>query len=151
MMTDEERAKWLILEHCRMINDGNVEDLLQLYAEDCTFEDPVGNGKQHGLHALSQRAAAAVFSGAFEDAAAPVASMDGQWASVPMVSTFNYLPLAGPAMAESGLLPATPPDNPAEKMIQVKMVMTIHVNEVGLVDRMMALYGSSDVSVIDRK
>lgn len=150
-MTDEERAKWLILEHCRMINDGNVEGLLQLYAEDCTFEDPVGNGKQHGLHALSQRAAAAVFSGAFEDAAMPVASKDGQWASVPMISTFNYLPLAGPAMAESGLLPAAPPDDPEEKMIRVNMVMTIRVNAVGLVDRMMALYGSSDVTVIERK
>lgn len=149
-MTDEARAKWLLLEHCRMINDGNVEGLLQLYAEDCRFEDPVGNGVQHGLHALSQRAAAAVFSGAFEDAAMPVASKDGQWAAVPMISTFNYLPLAGPAMAESGLLPATPPDDPADKMIRVNMVMTIHVNEAGLVDRMMALYGSSDVTVIDK-
>jgi steroid delta-isomerase len=67
-----------------------------------------------------------------------------------MVSTFNYLPLAGPAMAESGLLPATPPSDPENKMIRVSMVMTIHVNELGLIDRMQALYGSSDSVIIEK-
>jgi len=150
-MTDEERAKWLLLEHCRKINEGDVAGLLKLYSENCCFEDPVGNGKQYGLDSLSQRAAAAIFSGAFEDAASPVASKDGRWASVPMVSTFNYLPLAGPAMAESGLLPSEPPADPENKMISVNIVMTIHVGEDGLVDQMQALYGRSDTSIVDKK
>ncbi|GAA0377601.1 nuclear transport factor 2 family protein [Streptomyces blastmyceticus] len=150
-MTDEARAKWLILEHCRKINTGDVDGLLKLYAQDCTFEDPVGNGAQHGLEALARRAAAAVFSGAYEDAATPVASKDGHWAAVPMVSTFNYLPLAGPAMAQTGLLPPEPPEDPGNKMISVNIVMVIHVDDDGLVDRMQALYGSSDASIVDKK
>ncbi|QEU89618.1 nuclear transport factor 2 family protein [Streptomyces kanamyceticus] len=148
-MPDEELAKQLILDHCRKINEGDVDGLLKLYAEDCSFEDPVGNGKQYGLQALSQRAAAAIFSGAYEDAGSPVASKDG-WAAVPMVSTFNYLPLAGPAMTESGLLPPHPPEDPENKMIRVNIVMVIHVNDDGLVDRMQAFYGKGDASVIAR-
>ncbi|MGO4429649.1 nuclear transport factor 2 family protein, partial [Streptomyces sp. MCAF7] len=135
----------------RMINEGDVEGLLKLYAEDCSFEDPVGNGKQYGLEALSQRAAAAIFSGAYEDAATPVASKDGRWAAVPMVSTFNYLPLAGPAMAQTGLLPPEPPEDPENKMIRVNIVMIVRVNDEGLADQMQAFYGRDDAAVVDKK
>ncbi|ADI04500.1 hypothetical protein SBI_01379 [Streptomyces bingchenggensis BCW-1] len=150
-MRDEATAKRVILEHCRMINEGDVEGLLKLYAEKCSFEDPVGNGKQYGLDALSQRAAAAIFSGAYEDAATPVASKDGSWAAVPIVSTFNYLPLAGPAMAQTGLLPPEPPEDPENKMIRVNIVMVIRINEEGLADRMQAFYGRGDATIIDKK
>ncbi|MGO4749136.1 nuclear transport factor 2 family protein [Streptomyces sp. 2MCAF27] len=150
-MRDEATAKRVILEHCRMINEGDVEGLLKLYAEDCSFEDPVGNGKQYGLEALSQRAAAAIFSGAYEDAATPVASKDGRWAAVPMVSTFNYLPLAGPAMAQTGLLPPEPPEDPENKMIRVNIVMIVRVNDEGLADQMQAFYGRDDAAVVDKK
>ncbi|KUN37982.1 nuclear transport factor 2 family protein [Streptomyces longwoodensis] len=149
-MPDEATAKQLILDHCRKINEGDVEGLLKLYAEDCSFEDPVGNGKQYGLKALSQRAAAAIFSGAYEDAASPVTAEGGRYAAVPMVSTFNYLPLAGPAMAQTGLLPPEPPPDPENKMIRVNIVMVIRVNDDGLVDQMQAFYGRGDATVIDK-
>jgi len=144
-VVDEKTRKSLALEHCRRVNDGDLDGLLELYEENVRFEDPVGSGWQAGHAAFRAHAGAAISSGVFEEAAEPVGSQDGRHASVQVTATMRYLP-NGPQLARYGVV--DPPADPESARMQVRYVMVIAVAESGLIEEMRAFWGRSDICVL---
>lgn len=144
-MVDETIRKHLALEHCRRVNDGDLDGLLALYDRDVRFEDPVGSGWQSGHAAFRAHAGAAISSGVVEDAGEPVGSQDGRHASVQVTATMRYLP-NGPQLARYGVV--DPPADPESARMRVRYVMVIAVGESGLIEEMRAFWGRSDIGVL---
>jgi steroid delta-isomerase len=139
---DEATRKELALEHCRRVNDGDLDGLLKLYAEDMRFEDPVGSGWQVGHAAFRAHAGAAIAGHAYEDPAEPIGCHDGEHAAVQVTATMRYLP-NGPLLAQYGVV--DPPDNPETAHMRVRYVMFIRVGASGLIEEMRAFWGRSDI------
>ncbi|HZN18589.1 MAG TPA: nuclear transport factor 2 family protein [Micromonosporaceae bacterium] len=141
-MPDEATCKALALEHCRRVNAGDVERLLELYAPAVRFEDPVGSVERVGHGALRSYIGGVIAAGVQEAPEVPVAAPDGRHAAVPVTVTMSYLP-NGPLLARFGLLPA-PPD-PRTARLRFSCVMVIGVGPGGLIDEMRTYWGPSDV------
>lgn len=145
-MPDEATCKALALEHCRRVNAGDVERLLELYAPAVRFEDPVGSGERIGHGALRSHLRGAIAAGAYDAPEVPVAAPDGRHAAVPITVTMSYLP-NGPLLVRFGLLQA--PRDPRTARMRLSCVMVIGVGADGLIDDMRTYWGRSDVAFLD--
>lgn len=143
-MIDERRRKNLILEHSRRITAGDLDGLLELYADDVAFEDPVGSGRRTGREALREHFAESVAAGIVETAGEPVAGQDGLHALVPITAAMDYLP-KGPAFAERGWLAA--PDDPEGKRLRCEYVLMLRTDTEGRIAELKAFWGRSDITV----
>ncbi|MFE9429330.1 nuclear transport factor 2 family protein [Kitasatospora sp. NPDC006697] len=144
-MVDEARRKELAVEHCRRVNEGDLDGLLKLYDEAVRFEDPVGSGWRVGHAAFRAHAGAAIAGQVYEEYGEPVACQDGLHAAVPVTATMNYLP-NGPFLAQYGVV--EPPADPRRARMRVRYVMFVKVGPSGLIEEMRAFWGRSDVSVL---
>ncbi|MFD0521826.1 nuclear transport factor 2 family protein [Paractinoplanes durhamensis] len=59
-LVDAATRKRLALDYCRLMNSGDVDGVLQLFAPDVRFEDPVGWTPVHGRAALRTHLATAI-------------------------------------------------------------------------------------------
>lgn len=141
-MPDEATLKALALEHCRRVNAADVEGLLELYALNVRFEDPVGAGERIGHGALRSHIAGAVAAGVQDEPGAPVAAPDGRHAAVPVTARMSFLP-NGPVLVRHGLL--TPPAEPRTARMEFRCVLVIGVGADGLIEDMRAYWGPTDV------
>ncbi|WP_211245589.1 nuclear transport factor 2 family protein [Actinomadura oligospora] len=145
-LTSERDRKELALEHCRRVNAGDVDALLELYGEDVVFADPVGGDEGAGLRALRAHYEEAFAAGLRVEPGEPVAAQDGAHTFVPVTSVTDYAPL-GPRFAERGWL--VPPDDPSGKRLRRTCMLLLRVDETGLIREARTFWGRSDVDVID--
>jgi steroid delta-isomerase len=141
---DERRRKDLIVEHSRRITAGDVDGLLDLYADDVAFEDPVGSGRRTGRESLRAHFAESVAAGIVETPGDPVAGQDGVHALVPITAAMDYLP-KGPAFAERGWL--TAPAEPDGKRLRCEYVLMLRTDTAGRIEELKAFWGRSDITV----
>jgi steroid Delta-isomerase len=90
-MPDEATRKHLALEYARRINAGDVDGVLDLFADDIVFEDPVGTPPIIGKEDLRRRIAWSVKCNVHEIPGRAVTSMDGRWVVVPSTVSV-YIP-----------------------------------------------------------
>jgi steroid Delta-isomerase len=82
-MLDDAAKKEKTLEYARLMNAGDVEGVLALFADDVVFEDPVGAPPIRGKEALRRHIAWSVACNTHEMPGVPVTSMDGRWVAAP--------------------------------------------------------------------
>lgn len=145
-MIDERRRKHLVLEHSRLLNAGDVEGLLALYADEVAFEDPVGSGRRTGRDALREHFEQSVQARVSETPGEPVAGQDGVHALVPITAVMDYLP-KGPGFAARGWL--TPPEQPAGQRLTCAYVLMIRTAGDGRIAESKAFWGRSDIDVTE--
>lgn len=133
MLTDESARKRIILEHCRRLNAGDVGGLLDLYAEDVRFEDPVGAGERTGREELRAHFERAVEANVHEVPGEPVASQDGVHALVPVSATLDGPP-AGPGGVRS---------------LEREYVLMLRVGSGGLIEELRAFWGAAEAGTDD--
>lgn len=145
-MIDERSRKKLILEHSRLLNAADVDGLLALYADEVTFEDPVGADQRSGREALRAHFEEFARAGVAETMGDPVAGQDGKHVLAPVSAVMDYLP-KGPAFAERGWIEA--PDNPEGKRITWHYVVMLRTGKGGAITELKTLWGRSDIAVTD--
>jgi steroid Delta-isomerase len=128
------------------VNAGDLDDLLALYADDVTFEDPVGSGPQTGRAALKAHFAKSIEANTVETPGEPVAGQDGRHSLVPVSAVMDYLP-KGPVFAGRGWL--APPAEPDGKRLKCDYVLVIGTSTDGLINELQAFWGRSDLEVTD--
>jgi steroid delta-isomerase len=143
---EEFARKKLIQDHSRLLNAADVDGLLALYADDVTFEDPVGSVGHGGRAALRAHFDQAVAARVHEVAGEPVAAQDGGRALMPVTAVMDYLP-RGPVFAERGWL--TAPADPGTKRLRCEYLLMIRTGPGGLIREMKAFWGRTDLEVID--
>jgi steroid delta-isomerase len=144
-MTAEAVRKNLILEYAKRMTAGDVDAVLALFAENVTFEDPVGSGASTGRARLRAHLETAIANKVREIPGAPVATQDGRHALCPVTVRMNYLP-AGEALARHGVV--EPPENPDERLLGLNVVMVIRADANGLIEDIRAHWGLSDISIV---
>lgn len=144
-LIDERGLKALALEHCRRVNAGDVDAILELYGHDVAFADPVGWDRRTGRDALRAHFEEAVAAGLREVPGEPVAGQDGAHTLIPITGVMDYLP-RGPVFAERGWL--VPPADPAGKRLRRSSMLLLRVDETGLIREAQAFWGKSDLEVI---
>lgn len=145
-MIDERKRKNLILEHSRHMNAGDIDGLLALYAEDVSFEDPVGSGPQTGREALRAHLEKSIEANVTETPGEPAAGQDGLHALAPVTAVMDYLP-KGPVFAERGWL--TAPAEPDGKRLKCEYVLMLRTGADGRIEDLKAFWGRSDIEVTD--
>ncbi|MFC4907550.1 nuclear transport factor 2 family protein [Actinomadura gamaensis] len=144
-LTGERDRKELALEHCRRMNAGDVDALLELYGEDVAFADPVGWEERSGAAALRAHYEEAFAAGLRVVPGEPVAAQDGAHAFIPLTCETDYVPF-GPRYAERGWL--VPPDDPSGKRIRRTCMLLLRVDGTGLIREARTFWGRSDLEVV---
>lgn len=145
-LISERDRKELAREHCRRVNAGDVDAILELYGDDVAFADPVGGDRQTGRDALRAHFEQVIAAGLREVPGEPVAGQDGVHTFIPVTTVMDYLPF-GPVWAERGWL--VPPADPTGKRLKRTSMLLVRVDETGLIREAQAFWGKSDIEVID--
>jgi steroid Delta-isomerase len=145
-LIDERTRKKLVLEHSRRKNEADLDGLLDLYAEEVAFEDPVGSTPRTGRDALRAHFGDAITAKVHEELGEPVAGQDGTHVLVPVTAVMDYLPL-GAEFAERGWI--TAPDEPEKKRLKCEYVLMLRAGRGGRIEELKAFWGRSDIDVID--
>jgi steroid delta-isomerase len=144
-LLNERSRKQLAFEHCRLMNAGDVDGLLALYADEVTFEDPVGWTRQTGRDALRTHFKEAVAANTHEAPGEPVAGQDDVHVLIPVTAIMDYLP-KGPDFAERGWL--RPPEEPAGKRLKRDSLLMLRTDDAGRIEELKIFWGRSDLEVI---
>nr|MDT0663504.1 nuclear transport factor 2 family protein [Micromonospora sp. DSM 115978] len=141
----ERDRKKLALEHCRRVNAGDVDAIMELYGTDVTFADPVGWETRTGRADLREHFQEYVAAGIREVPGEPVAGQDGKHALLPITAVIEYLP-RGPLFAKRGWL--VPPTVSDGARIRWNYMLMLRVDDSGLIRELQAFWGKSDLEVI---
>jgi steroid Delta-isomerase len=144
-MIDATARKEVALEYCRRLNAGNLDSLLELFADDIRFEDPVGSPPVIGRAALRTHFARVIASRIVEEPGVPVPAADGKHVALPITAALDYLPV-GPVLAAAGIVDA--PANPAARRLRFDLIGVMRVGEDGLMREVRVFWGKNDVTVV---
>jgi steroid delta-isomerase len=86
-MPDEATRKNMAVEYARRINEGDVDGVMELFADDIVFEDPVGTPPIIGKKDLRRRIEWSIKCRVHEEPGRGVTSMDDRWVVVPSTIT----------------------------------------------------------------
>ncbi|MFH8371799.1 nuclear transport factor 2 family protein [Streptomyces sp. NPDC018031] len=143
-MINERTRKKIAREHSRRLNAGDVDALLELYAPDAAFEDPVGAGRRTGHRALREHFGTAVAGHLRETVEDTVVGQDGAHVLSRITAVMDYHP-RGPVYAERGWLPAPGAAEPSA--LRCHHALLLRVGESGLIEDMRAYWGRPDLEV----
>jgi ketosteroid isomerase-like protein len=110
--------------YTRMVNEGNVEGVLDLFTDDVVFEDPVGRTMLRGREAVRQHLVFATQAKAHEVPGRPVTSMDGRF-------------VVGPADVRVH----------APEEMYFRLITISELNEAGLGVHLRAFWGLTDMTM----
>ena len=144
-MLNERSRKQLAFEHCRLVNAGDVEGLLDLYADEAVFEDPVGWIRRTGRDALRSHFQRAVAGNTHEAPGEPVAAQDDVHVLIPVIAIMDYLP-QGLSFVRRGWM--RPPQNPVGRRLKRYSVLMFRVDGSGRIEELRVFWGRSDLAVI---
>lgn len=82
-MLDEAICRRMPPNYSRLLNEGDVDGVVDLFTEDIVFEDPVGRTTLHGREALRNHLRWAVSAKVYEEPGRPVTSMDNRFVVTP--------------------------------------------------------------------
>jgi steroid delta-isomerase len=125
-MPDEATRKRIVLEYAARMNAGDVDRVLELFADDIVFEDPVGITPIVGREAVRHHIAWSIAFKVHETPGRPVCAMDDRQVSLPMVVTVQI-----------------------PTRLAFRIVSVIEVGDDDLVHRARAFWGLTDTTVGD--
>jgi ketosteroid isomerase-like protein len=137
---DEDDRKDIIREHSRRLSAGDLDGLLDLYAEDAWIEDPVGSGRRSGRDAVRAHWAGLVEAGTTEVAGEPSAGQDGRSVLLPVSAAGDFAPV-GPEWLERGWIPA------AGDRLHREYVLLLEVGEDRRIAAAQAFWSAADTGV----
>ncbi|MFI0487636.1 nuclear transport factor 2 family protein [Actinomadura sp. 9N215] len=123
-MPDEAIRKHIALEYSRRMNAGDVDAVMELFADDIVFEDPVGVAPIVGLAAVRRHIAWSITLQVQEFPGDPVAAMDDRHVAVQQHVTVWF---PGP--------------------LTFRIIGVIQVGEDELIHRAQAFWGLTDTTV----
>ncbi|MGP3970988.1 nuclear transport factor 2 family protein [Streptomyces sp. 6N223] len=141
-MISERTRKKIAREHSERLSAGDIDGLLELYADDATFEDPVGAGGQAGREALRAHFETLVAANARETIEDSVVAQDGEQVLAQITAVMDYRP-CGPVYADRGWLPA--PEGEEPSVLRRRFALLLRLGESGLIEEMRAYWGRPDV------
>lgn len=130
-MTDDASRKATVLEYCRLMNAGDLDAVLALFAEDVRFEDPVGSPPIVGRDALRQHLARAIGARIHEVPGTPTCSLRGDIVALPVSGTLDA-PGAATGMR-----------------VRFNLISLIWINAAGLITQVRVFAGQTDYSLVD--
>lgn len=143
-MLNERTRKKIALEHSRRLSAGDIDALLDLYARDATFEDPVGTGTRTGHDALRAHIGSAIAGNVRETVEDTVVGQDGTHVLSRITADMDYRP-RGPVYADRGWLP--PPEGAEPAGLRCHYALLLRVGASGLIEDMRAYWGRPDLEV----
>ncbi|KAK1178081.1 nuclear transport factor 2 family protein [Streptomyces sp. NBS 14/10] len=143
-MINERPRKRIALEHSRRLSAGDIDALLDLYAEDATYEDPVGAGGGSGREALRAHFESAVAGNVQETVEDTVVGQDGTHVLSRITAVMDYRP-RGPVYADRGWVP--PPSGAEPAGLRYHYALLLRVGESGLIEDMRAYWGRPDIEL----
>ncbi|MER5782841.1 nuclear transport factor 2 family protein [Streptomyces mobaraensis] len=123
-MPDEAARKKMALDYAQRINAGDIEGVLDLFADDIVFEDPVGRPPMVGKEDLRRHLELAVSCGTHEVPGPPMTSMDDRFVVTPTVVTVRK-----------------------PRPMTFRIVGIVELDENGLGRRVQAFWGVTDVTM----
>ncbi|SBT95526.1 steroid delta-isomerase [Streptomyces sp. DI166] len=127
MVLDEAKRKEVALEYCRLMNAGDLDGVLALFAPDVRFEDPVGTEVLVGREALRGHLGAAIDAGIEEVPGALTAALDGTSVTLQVSGTMGV---------------------PGAGRVAFRLVSLMRVNGEGLIFEVRIIAGQSDVTPV---
>ena len=137
-MLNERSRTQLAFEHCRLMNAGDVDGLLGLYADEVVFEDPVGGDRQRGRDALRTHFTQAVAANTHEAPGEPVAGQDDVHVLIPVTAIMDYLP-KGPDFVRRGWLSA--PRKQRESASSATTCSMLRTGDDGRIEELKVFWG----------
>ncbi|WTW92292.1 nuclear transport factor 2 family protein [Streptomycetaceae bacterium NBC_01309] len=131
-MADEAARKAVALEYCRRMNSGDLDGVMELFASDVRFQDPVGTPPLVGRAAVRAHLARAVAAGIVEEPGTPTASLDGETVALPVSGTLD-----APAETADG------------GRVRFNLVSLMRVDDAGLVVEVRVIAGRTDYGLVD--
>lgn len=122
-MPSQTEMKATMLRYIDLLNAGDLEGVMALYAEDATVEDPVGASLHQGQAAIRDFYTLAINSGAKLKLVGPQRGSHGNCAVMPVDVELNL---------------------PGAKM-QIGVIEIMHFNAAGKVTSMQAFWGHEDM------
>ena len=141
-MISERVRKKIAREHSRLLSAGDIGALLDLYAPDATFEDPVGSGVRSGRTALRAHFESAIAGNVRETVEDSVVGQDGTHVLSRITAVMEYEP-RGPQYVERGWL--APSQGPDPSALRCHYAMLLRVGSSGLIEDMQAYWGRPDL------
>lgn len=143
-MIGERARKKIAREHSRRLSAGDIDGLVDLYARDATFEDPVGAGALTGREALRAHFASAVAGHVEETVEDMVAGQDGTHVLSRVTAVMDYRP-RGPLYADRGW--TAPPQGAEPSALRCHYALLLRIGGSGLIEDMRAYWGRPDIEV----
>ena len=140
----ERRRKQLALEHSRRLTAGDLDALLELYADEVTVEDPVGHDRLTGRDAVREHFAQVIEGNIRETPGRPVVGQDDTHVLLPVTAVMDHLPY-GRVLAARGRLPA--PLDPAGARLRRRSMQLFRTDGAGRISGLRAFWGRSDLEV----
>ncbi len=88
-MVDDAAAKALALRYCELMNAGDLDGVMALFAEDVVFTDPLGTPPLRGRPALREHLAKAIAARIEEVPGTPTGSLRGGLVALPVTGTMD--------------------------------------------------------------
>lgn len=88
-MVDDAAAKALVLRYCELVNAGDLDGVMALFAEDVVFTDPLGTPPLRGRQALREHLAKAIAARIEEVPGTPTGSLRGGLVALPVTGTMD--------------------------------------------------------------
>lgn len=128
-MADEAARKAVALEYCRLMNAGDTDGVMALFAPDVRFQDPVGTPTMVGLDAVRSHLAGAIAGRIEEEPGTPTAAMDSETVTLPVSGTVDLPGGAG--------------------RVRFRLVSVLRVNEAGLIADVRVIAGRTDHALLE--
>ncbi|GAA2657344.1 hypothetical protein GCM10010436_88560 [Paractinoplanes durhamensis] len=128
LMAEEKSRKDVVSTYFDRINAGDVEGVLELFTEEATVEDPVGQAVRRGPRELREYYTLTIKEAQVHDEVGTVvAAQDGRHVVATIVASLIDLNL------------------PSRERMTVNVVVTFRVTSQGLIDELRAFWGLSDI------
>lgn len=86
---DDAAAKALALRYCELMNAGDLDGVLELFAADAVFTDPLGSPPRRGRRALREHLGAAIAARIEEVPGTPTGSLRGGLVALPVTGSMD--------------------------------------------------------------
>lgn len=127
-MLDDAAAKGLALRYCELMNAGDLDGVMGLFAEDVVFTDPVGTPPLRGRAAVREHLGRAIAARIEEVPGTPTGSLRGGVVALPVTGTL---------------------DGPDGGRLRFSLVSLIEVDAAGLIADVRIIAGRTDYTVAD--
>lgn len=125
---DDTAVKSLALRYCELMNEGDLDGVLELFAEDVRFTDPLGTAPLLGRQALREHLGKAIAAHIVEEPGTPTGSLRGGLAALPV----------------SGSM-----DAPGGGRLRFNLISLIEVNDAGLISQVRIIAGRTDYTLVE--